>query len=33
VLPDGETVFVVNYIVDDSATAQIRGYWFNESEF
>ncbi len=33
VLPDRETVFVVNYIVDDSPTAQIRGYWFSEAEF
>jgi sialidase-1 len=33
VLPDGETIFVVNYILDDSPTAQIRGYYLTERDF
>lgn len=33
VLPDGETIFIVNYIVDDSPMAQIRGYWITEKDF
>ena len=32
VLHDGR-VFCVNYIVDDAPMAQIRGYWFSESDF
>ena len=32
VLHDG-TIFCVNYIVDDAPVAQIRGYWFSESDF
>lgn len=32
VLHDG-TIFCVNYIVDDAPMAQIRGYWFDESDF
>ena len=32
VLHDG-TIFCVNYIVDDAPMAQIRGYWFRESDF
>ena len=32
VLHDG-TIFCVNYIVDDAPMAQIRGYWFHESDF
>ena len=31
-LHDG-TIFCVNYIVDDAPMAQIRGYWFDESDF
>lgn len=31
-LHDG-TIFCVNYIVDDDAMAQIRGYWFREEDF
>jgi sialidase-1 len=26
-------IFCVNYIVDDAPLAQIRGYWFDESDF
>lgn len=33
ILPDGETIFVVNYIVDDAPMAQIRGYWLTEKNF
>lgn len=33
VLPDGVTVFVVNYIVDDAPTAQVRGYYLYERMF
>ena len=32
VLHDG-SIFCVNYIVDDAPMAQIRGYWFDESDF
>ena len=28
-----DTIFCVNYIVDDAPMAQIRGYWFDESDF
>ena len=31
-LPGGK-IFCVNYIVDDSEYAQIRGYWFKENDF
>ncbi len=33
VLPDGVTIFVVNYIVDDAPMAQIRGYYLYERMF
>jgi len=33
VLPDGVTIFVVNYIVDDAPKAQIRGYYLNRHMF
>ncbi|MCX7598492.1 MAG: glycoside hydrolase [Armatimonadetes bacterium] len=33
ILPDGNTIFVVNYIVDDAPAAQIRGYWITEDMF
>ena len=26
-------IFCVNYLVDDAPEAQIRGYWFDESDF
>ena len=32
VLQDGR-IFCVTYIVDDAPMAQIRGYWFSESDF
>ena len=28
-----DTIFCVNYTVDDAPMAQIRGYWFSESDF
>lgn len=30
---NNDTVFCVNYIVDDAPMAQIRGYWFSEKDF
>jgi hypothetical protein len=33
VLPDGVTIFIVNYIVDDAPTAQIRGYYLYRRMF
>jgi sialidase-1 len=32
ILPDRRTIFVVNYIVDDADSAQIRGYWLTEDD-